>query len=57
MEYLSFIWCHVIDVTVGSYVLPDSVQGIKITDKFQGGSRTCIRTADTEWGTSYNAKP
>lgn len=43
--YLSFVGCHIVNITVGSNVLPDSIQGIKITNKFQSSSCTCIRTA------------
>ena len=46
--YLSFVGCHIVNITVGSYVLPDSFQGIKITDKFQSFSSTCIRTATNQ---------
>lgn len=56
-EYLSFVWCNIINITIGSYVFPNSIQGIKITDEFQSSSRTCIRTAGRKIAQIRNSKP
>ena len=55
-EYLSFVRGHIVHIAISSYIIPDSIHGIKITHKFQGSSRTCIRATEAKPGPKLNSK-
>jgi hypothetical protein len=43
--YLGFVGSHIVNIAVGSNVVPYSIQSIKITDKLQSSLSAWIRTA------------
>ena len=45
LEYLGLVGGHIIYIAVGSYVIPDSVQGKKIADEFKSTLSTWIGSA------------
>lgn len=55
-EYLSFVRGHIVHIAISSYIIPDSVHGIKIAHKFQGSSRTCIRATEAKPRPKLNSK-
>lgn len=55
-EYLSFVRGHIVHIAISSYIIPDSLHRIKITHKFQGSSRTCIRATEAKPGPKLNPK-
>jgi hypothetical protein len=48
--YLGFVGSHIINITVGSNVIPYSIKSIKIAGKLQSSLSAWIRTAGAEIG-------
>lgn len=48
--YLGFVGSHIVNIAVGSNVIPYSIQCIKITYKLESSLRAWIRTADADIG-------
>jgi len=48
--YLGFVGSHIINIAVGSNVIPYSIKSIKIADKLQSSLSAWIRTAGAEIG-------
>lgn len=45
-KYLCFVWSYIVNITVCSNVVPDSIQGVKVTYEFQSSLCICIGTSD-----------
>lgn len=46
--YLGFVGSHIVNIAVGSNIIPYSIQSIKITDKLQSSLSAWVRTADAD---------